>query len=301
MIFGLYFGVRALIEHYTTTTVTPDVVGSDLVSAVQKMSDSGLEAQVKEVSSDEYAAGIVIMQVPEAGETVQKGSEPVQLLVSTGARKLEMPSLTGSSVSDAVGLLKSMGITSITMERAVSGDYAPDVIMACVPEAGTTVDKDTEVTLTICGGEAIVPDLYMMTLTEAEEKVRDSQLTLSAVLSYVDTDSAAMHGLVAAQSPVADNHVILQTPVALSVYRCASVLRKEEIEVNVPENENDVTVKVTLQAEESTMEWTYVSYVCAADMGRMQVVTLELPDERNYICTVYIDGGLTQRLDLAER
>ena len=301
VIFGLYFGIRAMIEHYTTTTVTPDVVGLDLTSAVQKMSDNDLETLVKEVSSDEYEAGIVIMQVPEAGETVPKGSGPVQLLVSTGARKLEMPSLTGSSVSDAMGLLKSMGITSITMERAVSGEYAPDVVMACVPEAGKTVDKDTEVTLTVCGGDAIVPDLYMMTLAEAEEKVRDSQLTLSSVLNYVDTDSAGMHGLVAAQTPDADNHVILQTPVSLSVYRCASVLRKEEIEVTVPESENDSTVKVTLQAEESTMEWTYVSYVCAADMGRVQVVTLELPDGRDYICTVYVDGSLSQRLDLSER
>ena len=297
---GLYYGIRAMIDHYTTTTVTPDVVGTDLTEAVQKMTDSGLEVQVKEVSSDEYPSGVVILQVPEAGETARKGHDPVQLLVSTGAKKLEMPAVTGSAASDAVSLLKSMGITSITLERAVSHDYAPEIVMACSPEAGEKIDKDTEVTLTVCGGEVIVPDLYMLSLAEVEEAVMNSQLTLSTTLNYVDTDSPAMHGLVADQSPAADGRVTLQTPVSLSLYRCPEAQRKQEIEVSVPESEADLIVRVTLQAEGSSVEWTYVTYTCAAELGRTQVVTLDLPDGRDYICMIYIDGVLSQRLVLSE-
>ena len=300
IIVGLIFGVRALINHYSTTTVTPDVVGSDLAEAMQKMTDSGLEIQVKEVSSDEYEAGIVILQVPEGGETVRKGHDPVQLLVSSGARKLEMPAVIRSSSQDAVALLKSMGISSIITERAVSTEFLPDTVMATSPEAGSMIDRDTEVTLTVSGGETTVPDLYMATLAEAEEMAGDSQLTLSAVLNFVDTDSENMHGLVAAQTPDADARVMLQASVSLSVYRCAAVQKRETVEVNVPESETDVRVRVTLRARDSRMEWNYVTYNCTADSGRTQVVTIDLPDQRDYVCTVYLDDNVSQRMDLPE-
>ncbi len=297
---GLFFGVRALLRHYTTTAVIPDVVGADLTSALRQLGDRGLTAQTKEVSSDEYDAGLVIMQVPEAGETVRKDRDAVQLLVSTGARKQEMPALTGSAYSDAVNLLKSMGITLITTERAVSGEYAPDIVMACTPAAGETVDKDTQVTLTVCGGEAVVPDLAMLPLAEAEERVTNSQLTMSGMLNYVDTDLPTMHGLVAGQTPEAESRVVLQSAVSVNLYRCASMLRKQEIQVTVPESQTDVTVKVTLQAEGSTVEWVCIVYPCPADQGRVQLVTLDLPDDRNYICMVYQDGVLSQRIELKD-
>ncbi|MBQ9251997.1 MAG: Stk1 family PASTA domain-containing Ser/Thr kinase [Clostridia bacterium] len=299
--FGLFYGIRALVAHYTTTAVVPPVVGSDQASAVERMENAGLEVQVKEVSSDDYAAGLVIMQVPEAGETVQKGRDVVQLLVSTGARKQEMPAVIGSSYTDANTLLKSMGVSAILVERAISSEYGADIVMASSPAAGEMVDKDTEVTLTVSGGEAIVPDLYQMTLAEAENYVTDSQLTFASQLNYVDTESESLHGLVAAQSPESDAHVVLQTPISLSLYRNAGLVRKQEIEVNVPESESDVNVRVTMQAVGSSMEWNYVSYVCASDMGRTQLVTLEVPDDRSYVCIAYLDGVMSQRVEIGAR
>lgn len=46
------------------------------------------------------------------------------------------------------------------------------------------------------------------------------------------------------------------------------------------------------------MEWNYVTYVCSSDMGRNQLVTVELPDERSYICIVYTDGSMNQRFEI---
>ena len=133
-----------------------------------------------------------------------------------------------------------------------------------------------------------------------ETAATDRQLTLSGKWDWVDTDSAGVHGLVAAQNPEADSRVILQTPVTISLYRCASVQRTQVIDVTVPESENDINVRVTLQASGSSMEWTYVSYVCTVENSRTQKVTIEYPDDRNYICTAYADGVLIQRLDLSE-
>lgn len=297
---GLFFGIRALLDHYATTAVTPDVTGLDQYTAGQKINDAGLNYTVKEVSSDEYAAGIVIMQVPEGGEAAQKDGDAVQLLVSTGAKKLSMPNLIGNTYSDAAATLKAMGVTQITMERAVSSENAQDIVMSVSPEAGESVDKDTEVTLTVSGGEAIVPDLAGQTLANAETMVLDAQLTVNGTLNFVDTDDTSLHGLVASQSPESGSHVVLQTPVTISLYRVADLVRKYEIDVNVPESETDVTVRVTLQAEGSTTEWNYVTYVCASDMGRMQVVTIDITDARKYVCTVYCDGVMNQRIELED-
>ena len=295
---GLYYGVRAVINHYTTTVVVPSVVGSDQASAVERMTNAGLGVQLKEVSSNEYEAGLVIMQVPEAGETIQKDRETVQLLISTGIRKKEMPALTGSAYSDAATLLKSMGILKVSGVQAISNEYAPDIVMSSVPEAGETVDKDTEVILTVSGGDAIVPDLKMMSLEEAEAYVADTQLILAPQLSYADTESESLHGRVYSQTPESDTHVVFQTPISLTLYRHPELARREEIPVTVKESESDVQVRVTIQAEGSRMEWNYVSYVCSASMGRTQLVTVELPDDRKYICIVYQDGSMSQRMEI---
>ncbi len=295
---GLFFGIRAIIRHYATTVVVPMVEGTTQAAAVERILNAGLQVMTKEVSSDEYEAGLVIMQVPEAGETVQKGREPVQLLVSTGARKQEMPPLTGSSFSDAATLLKSMGITTVSRERVVSDEYAQDVVLSSEPAAGETIDRDTEVTLTVCGGDIIVPDLAMMTLAEAEIYVPDHQLTLVGQLSYTDTENESLHGRVASQTPVSDTHVVYQTPISLSLYRYQPLLRRREISVTVQEDVKDINVRITLQAEGSTMEWNYVNYVCTPEMNRTQLVTVELPDDRAYVCMVYQDGQLPQRIEI---
>ena len=296
---GLFFGIRALINHYTTTVMVPSVVGMDQAAAVERIEKAGLRTQIKEVSSDDHEAGIVIMQVPEAGETAQKDRDTVQLLVSTGAMKQYMPRVIGSSFSDASTLLKSMGINSITMERSVSSEYPVDVVIASSPEADAMVDKDTEVILTVSGGEAIVPDLYRMTLAEAETWVTDAQLTFANKLSYVDTDDPDLHGMVADQTPYADAHVVLQTPVSLSLYRNQERTRHGEIEVSVPEKDTDVTVQVTMQAVGSTVEWNYVNYVCSVGKNRTQLVNVDFPDDRSYICFVYQDGEMKQRVEFS--
>ena len=96
----------------------------------------------------------------------------------------------------------------------------------------------------------------------------------------------------------ADSRVVLQSAVSVNLYRCPSEVRKQEIQVTVPESDKEVMVKVTLQAEGSTMEWVYVTYPCGVDISRVQKVTLELPDDRNYVCMIYLDGVLDKRIEM---
>ena len=138
-----------------------------------------------------------------------------------------------------------------------------------------------------------------VTVVESRELrgfAENNNLALNPSLQYVDTAEPEQHGLIASQMPEAETRVILNTSVALKIYRCADVGASAEIEVSVPESEKDVTVRITLQAEGSNMELEAVSYVCSASAYRTQNVKLNLPDGRKYWYTVYLDGAQTQRV-----
>ncbi len=293
----IFFGGRAIYHQIMTTASVPEVTGLELSEATQILSREGLLSTPVYVNSDEYPENTVFLQNPEADTTLQKG-DTVLLTVSGGPVSVPMPDLLGASYTEAQAVLKTMGITQVTLERAARSDYALDTVMAQDPAAGTPVTRDQIVQLTVSGGETVIPNLQGLTLEEAESVLQNNNLILNPMLQYVDTENREEHGLIASQSPEAENRVILNTSVALKVFRCAAVSHSAEIEVTVPPAENDVIVRITLQAENSTVELEAVSYTCAADSHRVQNVKLNLPDDRKYWYTVYLDGVLKHRIEL---
>ena len=286
---------RMIFVRIMTTATVPDVIGLELTEAEQILSRDGLKDTPVYVNSEEYPAGRVFLQNPEAESVTRKG-DTVLLTVSSGPAAMSMPDLQGAPSSEALSMLNGMGITQITIERAARNDFSPDTVVSQSPEANSPVTKDQAVLLTVSGGETVVPALTGMTLSEAETVLQNNNLIMNPVLQYVDTDSAEEQGLIAGQTPDPDSRVILNTSVSLKVFRCPDISNSTEIEVTVPENDKDVTVRITLQAEGSTVELEAVSYVCAANAFRTQNVKLNLPDGRKYWYTVYLNGAQTQRV-----
>ena len=286
---------RMIFVRIMTTATVPDVIGLELTEAEQILSREGLKDTPVYVNSEEYPAGRVFLQNPEAESVTRKG-DTVLLTVSSGPAAMSMPDLQGAPSSEALSMLNGMGITQITIERAARNDFSPDTVVSQSPEANSPVTKDQAVLLTVSGGETVVPALTGMTLSEAETVLQNNNLIMNPVLQYVDTDSAEEQGLIAGQTPDPDSRVILNTSVSLKVFRCPDISNSTEIEVTVPEDDKDVTVRITLQAEGSTVELEAVSYVCAANAFRTQNVKLNLPDSRKYWYTVYLNGAQTQRV-----
>ena len=286
---------RMIFVRIMTTATVPDVIGLELTEAEQILSRDGLKDTPVYVNSEEYPAGRVFLQNPEAESVTRKG-DTVLLTVSSGPAAMSMPDLQGAPSSEALSMLNGMGITQITIERAARNDFSPDTVVSQSPETNSPVTKDQAVLLTVSGGETVVPALTGLTLSEAETVLQNNNLIMNPVLQYVDTDSAEEHGLIAGQTPDPDSRVILNTSVSLKVFRCPDISNSTEIEVTVPENDKDVTVRITLQAEGSTVELEAVSYVCAANAFRTQNVKLNLPDGRKYWYTVYLNGAQTQRV-----
>ncbi len=291
VIVGLVFGIRSMIDRYNTTITVPDVVGKDVQSAKDILEKAGAQVQIKEFSSDERAAGIVFLQVPKAGDIIRKDGDSVLLSVSTGPKKQAMPDLVGKTYSEAVEVLKSMGITSITTERTVSSQ-ALDAVVNSTPKADEPVDKNTSVTLAISGGEAVVPSFVGKTLEMVENEITDSKMTLNPTLEYETTEDPELHGKVAKQQPEAGSTVTNGSQVTLTIYQCEAVIRQTVFDVTTQQSDADQTAKVTIRAENSNMEWVYVNYIIYSTSNRTQTVNVKFPDNRDYICTVYVEGAV---------
>ncbi len=293
---GLFFGGRAIYRQVITTARVPDVTGMDLSEADLLLRREGLTYKIVSVPSDEYAENTVSLQNPVAESTLRKG-DSVILRVSSGPIAFAMPNVINMTQAEATELLDGKGL-KVTRDRAASGDIAPGYVMGQVPAPDDMVTRDTAVTLTISGGLAIIPDLKGQTLEAAEIALLNSNLTLTPSLKYMDAQTPEMHGTVAAQSPEADNRVVENTAVTLTLYADPDRLITIPISVRIPESDSTVKVRIGTQAAGSTVEIDSRTYTLAPEDSRLIEDTLTVPDGREYSYFVYVGDVLQEQKSL---
>ena len=290
----LFFGGKAIYEQTIFTVKVPDVMGKNIDEAVRILNQAGLTETHKAMPNDQVDRDQVYVQNPGADTTIRKG-DSVILVISSGPVPFEMPDVIGMTADEATNLLTAKKM-SITRDRAASTEVQKGRVMNQVPAAGDMVTRDDPVTLTISGGSTVVPALAGHTLQEAEEMLTKQNLTLGASLRYEVTDSAGNHGLVSASSPEAENRVAEDTPVQLTLYRYPELSRTGKLKVTVPQSEQQMKIRITVQAEGSNMALESRSYTLEPEDSRTIEETIDLPDDRNYTYTVYQgDSQLEQK------
>jgi hypothetical protein len=128
----------------------PDVVGLAEDEARDRLAAEGLQVSSRPQESSREDAGRVLGQSPDAGPAGE-GSR-VTLTVGDGPRTVEVPNLAGLSVAAAEEELAAAGL-GVGRVVEVSSDAVPaaQVIEQGIP-AGTTVDPETAVNLTVSSG-----------------------------------------------------------------------------------------------------------------------------------------------------
>jgi len=126
----------------------PPVAGMWDDDAREFVLDLGFKADI-ERDFGRYAEGIVMEQDPPAGAD-QKLGEEIKLLVSKGARPIEVPNVRGLEVAEAVSAVRSAGL-SVVEERVRLKDFdaAAPVVGQQYPNPGRRVPEGTGVTLVI--------------------------------------------------------------------------------------------------------------------------------------------------------
>ena len=284
---GLFFGIRIIFSSVFNRVKVPYLIDLEVKDAEELLTREGLKFKEMYVNSETVKVNTVLLQNPDADTDATKG-DTVMLSVSSGPSQLQMPDVTGKTSDEAKEIVKSMGLTP-TCERVMS-DSAVDIVVYQIPAADEKVTKDTAINLSISGGKTIVPMLRNLTLAEAEDILKVNQLKMNPSLTYVDTRNAREHGKIASQSPAENIEVMLDTEVSLNVYRYPTDKAQTTFAVELIQSDENVSLKVTLRAADSDIEFMEYEHEYTPDMERIQPVTINLPDDRQYQCTVYQNG-----------
>jgi serine/threonine-protein kinase len=196
----------------------PDVVGENQDDAEQEIKDAGFTTNVETEASSDVDSGLVISTDPSGGEMARRGSE-VTITVSSGVEQVKVPPVVGMTLNAAKQQLSAAGLEFSSSQE--SSDRPKNEVTGQSPDAGTSVDTGSTVSLTVSSGPAetrvAVPPLVGLTQADAE-----SQLSSAGLIASIQTQSTTIQpqdGRVIDQSPTQGTKVADGSTVVITIGR----------------------------------------------------------------------------------
>jgi serine/threonine-protein kinase len=145
----------------------PSVLSLPVEEARRLLEERGLDAEVTEEANVAAPEGTVFDQDPAAGVNVEEDST-VRLRVSTGAPPVEVPSVVGRNLADAVAQLEGRGLV-VDVRPTASEDRPEGEVLSQDPDAGDEVEAGSTVVLEASSGPPLVavPDVVGLTSNQA--------------------------------------------------------------------------------------------------------------------------------------
>jgi beta-lactam-binding protein with PASTA domain/predicted Ser/Thr protein kinase len=179
---GGYLIGQAISNKDTPPVVTiPDVTGQQYDAAKAKLEgpDLGLVVARTDKQSSK-PEGTVLSQNPDARTQVQPGST-VTLTVAVPFPKVTVPDVSSSCTPlvDAQAALAAAHLTPSTILHETSDACPVDSVIAQNPEAGTKVDRNAPVTLTVVSAPATITlgDYTCQTFSSAKNQITHAGLS----------------------------------------------------------------------------------------------------------------------------
>ncbi len=214
------------------------------------------------VYSDDYPAGYIISQRPEAGTQVEAGRK-VFVIVSLGPRPPEvtMPDVVGKSKEEAIAILDALELKLNVETKEVFHDTVEaGLVISASVDKGDELYSGQKIVLTISKGEEpwyeYMPKLVGRSKVEAERMMALREFTN---VTWVPVDSVLEAGIVVSQSVDANEHIDVTTPIVI-------------------EYSNGVRPIVTIEytfIDLPLMEESYVITIMQGDEVIVQAATIE--------------------------
>ena len=172
-----------------TTVEMIDIVGEDVDDARAKLEDLGLHLYVQSVEESDQEPGIILSQEIGRGSIVDKGTT-INVVISgekEKAESVEVPNLVDYGENAAVAALTAKGLQA--SKTFVYSDTEAGIVISMSPEAGTTVERGSTVTLTISQGKksTTVPNVIGYTESNAKTMLTNAGLTVVVTSEYSDS------------------------------------------------------------------------------------------------------------------
>ncbi len=192
--------IDAILGRGAIVTV-PDVEGRALPRARAELEQVGLDVEERAAFSLSVPRGRVIQQDPEAGRKLREG-EAVELVVSRGENRVEMPDAVGRPLTEARRPLDDAGVPFEVVE-VPNEDLPEGVVVAQDPDPGVMVTGEDEVRFDVSSGPRLreVPEVVGLSLDAASFKLGDAGLAPGEA-TFADHDVVPPGAVVATDPPV---------------------------------------------------------------------------------------------------
>lgn len=152
------------------SVVLPDLVGMELMPALERLSQLGVNARVEHSELSEiYPEGVIMGQRPYPGRHIKLG-RTVMLAVSKGLQKAHMLHLLGYDLAVAQNYLSSNGLASPRLLYACSNEAVANKVIGQYPAPGANAPHDVAVALVISRGacrDVLITPNYVNSLASA--------------------------------------------------------------------------------------------------------------------------------------
>jgi len=203
------------------TVIVPDLVGKDVVSALELLTDLQLNTKVNGSEySDQFPKNHVTFQEPEAGAEIKKDRD-VRIMISKGTRHIIMPNLLALSEQQARMIMEENGISRGHLSRTFSSNIEMDHVIVQTPASGVKITRGASVNLLVSKGprtaELMMPDLAGLSLDEAVFLIERTNLVLGTVETQFHKQK--QRNSVLGQEPLAGYRVVENSTVKLVLNR----------------------------------------------------------------------------------
>ena len=260
----------------------PNVTGYSSDIAQVMLYNYELQADVKEMYSEDYPTGVVIRQQPEANERGRR-NDIVTIYVSLGAEPVELPTTLNMHLSEALSTLSDYGFDRVSVEYVVVQGKEVDIVLEQIPNTGKAQEGQI-ITLKVNSNEVLVPQLYGMTTAQASQKLTEMGLKLGSVSDAYAMDAAP--DTVVFQNPTADTEVYKGSSVDIYVALPNPTVYYADFHLFAPLT---MTVRIVQTSPSGTEKEAYNALVQADDTLVLDLTSNEMGEHR---VDVYFDGAL---------
>ncbi|MEE0776404.1 MAG: Stk1 family PASTA domain-containing Ser/Thr kinase [Bacillota bacterium] len=286
---GIFAGVRAFTNTGEEVEV-PKVEGEKVDVACDMLDELGIKYNINYMESDEVEVDYVISQSIKAGQKVKAG-RTIELAVSTGSDKIEVPDVVGDTEEKATKKLEGEGF-KVKVKEEASDTVKEGRVISQDPEGGEEAGKNATVTIVVSTGKdaktetTTVPNVTGLTLEDAEKQLKAKGLNCGKVTEKYSSEAES--GYVYYQSINAGTTVEKGTTVDLTVSK-GTETKSYNYSFVVPQEYDDGLLIIVCEDERGSEE--YYHDTCSA--GQTVRLTIDVTPPGRIIAT--IDGSEVDR------
>lgn len=181
-------GLWYFLAGSSSKVLVPSMASMTVTDAQSKLSELGINSSVTSVFNEDIEKDVVIFSRPGGGGRVDVGGT-VELIVSKGPEKYQVPSLQGLSQDEAIALLDRNSLLLGTLKQVFSASIPQGAIISSTPSAGVEVKKGSIVNLKVSKGpELLILNSYVgKSSDQALTELTDAGFKVTSKFAYSDT------------------------------------------------------------------------------------------------------------------